>query len=101
MIDILIAVLMGIIEGLTEFLPISSTGSLIIANAFVAFSDKGFTDTFNIVIQLGAILSVVIYFWKKLFPFQSGLSAEESKNIWERWFKAVVSLSGGDLSVFC
>ncbi|CUX15702.1 Undecaprenyl-diphosphatase [Clostridium sp. C105KSO13] len=62
------AVILGIVEGLTEFLPVSSTGHLIVVNEFVDFTGS-FAKTFDIVIQLGAILSVIVYFWHKLFPF--------------------------------
>jgi undecaprenyl-diphosphatase len=63
------AIFLGIIEGFTEFLPISSTGHLILVNQFVAF-DKNFTLLFDIVIQLGAILAVVVLFWKKLLSLE-------------------------------
>lgn len=63
------AIILGIIEGITEFLPISSTGHLIIANNFLSFGDKGFENAFNVIIQLGAILSVVFLYWNKLNPF--------------------------------
>ncbi len=64
---ILKAVLLGIIEGLTEFLPVSSTGHLIIANRFLSF-EGSFEAMFDIVIQFGAILAVVVYFRKEIFP---------------------------------
>jgi len=60
------ATILGIVEGFTEFLPISSTGHLILVNQFISF-DKDFTLLFDIVIQLGAILAVVVLFWKKLW----------------------------------
>lgn len=63
------AIILGIVEGITEFLPISSTGHLIIANNFLSFGDKGFENAFNVIIQLGAILSVVFLYWNKLNPF--------------------------------
>ena len=69
--DCLIAVLYGIIEGITEWLPVSSTGHLIIFEnlmPFTAASDK-FMDMFRVVVQLGAILAVVTIYWKKIFPF--------------------------------
>lgn len=67
MIDIFKAVILGIVEGITEFLPISSTGHLILVNEFVGFTGN-FAHMFDVAIQLGAILSVVVYFRHKLFP---------------------------------
>ena len=61
------AIILGIIEGLTEFLPISSTGHLIIANRYLDF-EGSFANTFDVVIQVGAIFAVVLYFRKKLIP---------------------------------
>ncbi len=70
MIDILKAILLGIIEGITEWLPISSTGHLILANEFINLGvSEEFMEMFEVVIQLGAILAVVVLFWKKLWPF--------------------------------
>ena len=68
------ATILGIIEGFTEFLPISSTGHLILVNQWVSFS-KDFTLLFDVVIQLGAILAVVVYFWKRLWNFDLWLKA--------------------------
>ena len=59
------SIILGVIQGLTEFLPVSSTGHLIIVNQFVSFRE-GFTHKFDVIIQLGAILSVIIYFRKEL-----------------------------------
>ena len=72
MLNILKSLLFGIIEGITEWLPISSTGHLIILENFVKFDDisDGFWDMFQVVIQLGAILAVVVLFWNKIFPFE-------------------------------
>jgi undecaprenyl-diphosphatase len=84
------AIILGIIEGLTEFLPISSTGHLIIINQFVSF-EKNFTNMFDIVIQLGAILSVVIYFWDKIWPFGQKKNADDRKKIFNLWGKALVA----------
>ena len=72
MIELLKAILFGIIEGITEWLPISSTGHLILVEEFVSFSNvsEGFWSMFEVVIQLGAIMAVVILFWNKIFPFQ-------------------------------
>ena len=63
----LTALVLGVVEGITEFLPISSTGHLIIVSHYFNFSGD-FANMFNVVIQLGAILSVVVYFWKRLLP---------------------------------
>jgi len=65
--DIIIAIILGIVEGLTEFLPVSSTGHLILVNQWLSFS-KEFTVVFDIFIQLGAILAVIIHFRKDIFP---------------------------------
>ena len=62
------AAILGVVEGVTEFLPISSTGHLIIVNQWISFN-ADFTKLFDIVIQLGAILSVVVFFWNRLWPF--------------------------------
>ena len=70
------AVILGIIEGVTEFLPISSTGHLILANHFIQFTGD-LANLFDVVIQLGAILSVVIYFWRRLYPFSADKTPEE------------------------
>jgi undecaprenyl-diphosphatase len=88
-ISIIKAVILGIVEGITEFLPISSTGHLIIVNQWISF-DADFTKLFDIVIQLGAILSVVVFFWNRLWPF--GKDKEKNKEIWSIWFKVVVGV---------
>ncbi len=85
------SIILGIIEGITEFLPISSTGHLIIVNQFVDFTGQ-FAVLFDIVIQLGAILSVVIYFWNRLFPFGRGKSSEDRKKIWDIWIKTIIGM---------
>jgi undecaprenyl-diphosphatase len=89
MINYLSAIILGVVEGFTEFLPISSTGHLILVNQFITF-DKNFTLLFDIVIQLGAILAVVIFFWKRLWPFTK--DAEENRRIWTIWFKTLVGV---------
>lgn len=83
------AVILGIVEGLTEFLPISSTGHLIIFNDFIQFTGD-FANMFNIVIQLGAILAVVVYYWDKLYPFHPSKTASEKAATWDIWLKTVV-----------
>ena len=92
MLDIIKAVILGIVEGFTEFLPISSTGHLILVNQFISFN-KQFTLLFDIVIQLGAILAVVVYFWKRLWPFSK--DKNKNKEIWDIWFKTVVGVLPG------
>jgi undecaprenyl-diphosphatase len=91
MTDIIKAVLHGIVEGFTEFLPISSTGHLIILNHFIGFSDA-FARMFDVVIQLGAILAVVVYFWKRLVPFGSSKTPEEQSATWMLWKKTIVAV---------
>ena len=89
--DILISIILGIVEGITEFLPISSTGHLIIVNKFVNF-DGNFAHMFDVVIQLGAILAVVIYFWKRLVPFGNHKTSEEKTATWNLWWKVLVAV---------
>jgi undecaprenyl-diphosphatase len=85
------SILLGIVEGITEFLPISSTGHLIIVNQFVDFTGS-FAYTFDIVIQLGAILSVVVYFWNRLCPWGGNKSIDEKKGIFDVWKKAIIGV---------
>lgn len=91
--DILKAVLFGIVEGITEWLPISSTGHLILVQEFINFSNpsKAFMDMFNVVIQLGAILAVMVIYFKRLNPFQTGKSALEVQKTWQLWLKVVIA----------
>ena len=70
LIEVLKAVLFGIVEGVTEWLPISSTGHMILVDEFLHLAvSKEFMDVFLVVIQLGAILAVVVLYWNKLWPF--------------------------------
>jgi undecaprenyl-diphosphatase len=87
--DVLKAVVLGIVEGFTEFLPISSTGHLILVNQVFSF-EKRFTILFDIVIQLGAILSVLFYFRKRLWLF--GKDQEKNKEILNLWQKTIVGV---------
>ena len=71
MLEILKSIIFGIVEGITEWLPISSTGHLILLNEFMPLNvSKEFWEMFEVVIQLGAILAVVLIFWHKIFPFK-------------------------------
>ena len=87
--EIIKAIILGIVEGFTEFLPISSTGHLILVNQFLYF-DKDFTVLFDIIIQLGAILAVLVYFIKKLWPFtKDEIKNKETLNI---WYKTIIGV---------
>lgn len=75
-IEVIKAILFGIVEGVTEWLPISSTGHLILIQDFIQFKDQNsaFMEMFNVVIQLGAIMAVVVIYFDKLYPFKPGKS---------------------------
>lgn len=102
MIDILKAIVIGIVEGITEWLPVSSTGHIILTDEFIKLGMSAeFMEMFEVVIQLGAILAVVVIFWNKLWPFtlkkelgynyitkQGGYI---KKDIMDMWFKVVVA----------
>lgn len=92
-IELLKAVLFGIVEGVTEWLPISSTGHLILLDEFIApnMSDA-FKSMFDVVIQLGAILAVIVLFFHKLNPFSPSKSGEEKKQTWNLWFKVIAAI---------
>lgn len=97
MLDIIKAILFGIVEGITEWLPVSSTGHMILLNEFIKMDvSEEFWEMFLVVIQLGAILAVVILFWNKIFPFDLSKKArEEGKinkpEIWMLWAKIIVA----------
>lgn len=91
-IELLKAVFLGIVEGITEWLPISSTGHLILVNEFLNLrQSKDFIDMFNIVIQLGAILAVIVIYFKRLNPFQPGKTAREVQLTWQLWLKVFIA----------
>ena len=93
MIELLKAVLFGIVEGITEWLPISSTGHLILLNEFVTLNvSEEFGSMFDVVIQLGAILAVIVLFFHKLNPFAPSKSADQKKQTWDLWFKVVAAI---------
>ena len=91
MLDIIKAIILGIVEGATEFLPISSTGHLILVNQFVSFGE-GFTNKFDVIIQLGAIIAVVIYFRKTLFPLKEEYSHFFKSRTFDLWKKTIVGV---------
>ena len=93
MLELLKAVLFGIVEGITEWLPVSSTGHLILLNEFVTLNmSEEFNSMFDVVIQLGAILAVIVLFFHKLNPFAPGKSSLEKKQTWSLWFKVCAAI---------
>ena len=86
------AIILGIVEGITEWLPISSTGHLILVDNILKMQiSKEFTSMFNVVIQLGAIMAVVYLYFNKLNPFDQQKSKLEQKQTWDLWLKVVVA----------
>ena len=93
MIEFLKAVLFGIVEGITEWLPVSSTGHLILLDEFVKLQvSDAFYEMFQVVIQLGAIAAVIVLFFHKLNPFSPKKDALQKKSTWSLWFKVVVGV---------
>ncbi len=102
MVELIKAFIFGIIEGITEWLPISSTGHMILLNEFVTLQvSEVFWELFLVVIQLGAILAVIVLFWNKIWPFgkktntdpvkEAGLLSWCRKDVWILWFKVIVA----------
>ncbi|MBQ7226111.1 MAG: undecaprenyl-diphosphate phosphatase [Clostridia bacterium] len=92
-IEILKAIFIGIVQGITEWLPVSSTGHMIIANEFVQLDiSAGCWDIFEVITQLGSILAVVILFFDKLNPWSKNKDAVMRKKTWSLWFKVVVAV---------
>ena len=92
-IEILKTVVLGIIQGITEWLPISSTGHMILADAFLNLNQpKEFMDMFYVVIQLGSILAVVVLYFQKLNPFSPSKSRAERLSTFQLWFKVLVAV---------
>lgn len=90
--EIIKAILFGIVEGITEWLPISSTGHMILLNEFVTLNVSAeFWEMFLVVIQLGAILAVVLLYWNKIFPFHFKEKPVVQKDIFVLWFKILVA----------
>lgn len=99
-IELLKVLFLGIIEGITEWLPISSTGHMLLVDEFISLSaSEEFKEMFFVVIQLGAILAVVLLFWNKMWPFDFSKNPEKEgvikKDIFSMWFKVVVACIPG------
>ena len=92
MIEVLKAILFGVVEGITEWLPISSTGHMILLDEFVKLNvSKEFLDLFLVVIQLGAILAVVVIYWNKLIPLSTKHGLHISRRKCKMWVKIIVA----------
>ncbi len=102
MTEILKSIFLGIVEGITEWLPVSSTGHLILVDEFLKLGmSEEFKEMFDVVIQLGAIMAVVLIYWKKLWPFgkknnssplsENGAGAYIKKDIFSMWFKVLAA----------
>ncbi len=98
--ELIKAIFLGIIEGITEWLPISSTGHIILFDEFFPLTvgadvhpdfPSEFMSMFEVVIQLGAIMAVVVLFWSKLWPFSTKKTAPERRAVWQTWFKVCVA----------
>ena len=92
-VEILKSIVYGVIEGITEWLPISSTGHMILAEQLLHFNfSADFMEMFRVVIQLGAILAVVVLYFHKLNPFSPRKSGEEKKQTWSLWAKVILAI---------
>ena len=93
LIELLKAILFGIVEGITEWLPVSSTGHMILLDEFVHLKVSAeFYEMFEVVIQLGAILAVILLFFHKLNPLSPKKNVQQKKDIWQLWFKVIVAV---------
>lgn len=91
-IEVLKVIFIGIVEGITEWLPISSTGHMLLVDQFLSLNmSDDFKNMFFVVIQLGAIIAVVVMFWKKLFPFRFKEKPVVQKDIMQMWLKVIVA----------
>lgn len=90
MLQVFYSFLYGIIEGITEWLPISSTGHLILFEQFCSVGDANFTEMFRVVVQLGAILAVVLLYWNKLNPFSKKKTPAQKNSIWRTWILVLI-----------
>lgn len=93
MVDVFKAIILGIVEGITEWLPVSSTGHLILVNEFIKMNmTERFMGVFNVVIQLGAIIAVLTVFFNKLNPFDSNKSESEKSDVISLWIKVIIAV---------
>lgn len=93
LIELIKGIIYGIVEGITEWLPISSTGHLILLEEWLKFQEgnESFVNMFNVVIQLGAILAVVVIYFDRLNPFKKEKSAKEVRLTWQLWVKVAIA----------
>lgn len=95
-IEILKAVFLGIVEGITEWLPISSTGHMLLVDEFLQLNtSEGFKEVFFVLIQLGAILAVILLFWKKMLPLENNNGIKIKKNTVSLWIKVALACVPG------
>ncbi|MBP3584435.1 MAG: undecaprenyl-diphosphate phosphatase, partial [Peptococcaceae bacterium] len=96
LIELLKVVIIGIVEGITEWLPVSSTGHMILVEEFLHLNVTAeFQEMFNVVIQLGAIMAVVVLYFKKLWPFQrkvKGFQGWIKRDVWDLWMKVIIAV---------
>ena len=92
MLDVIKVIVLGIVEGITEWLPVSSTGHLILVGDLLqpGMSDE-FMEMFNVVIQLGAIMAVVVLYFHKLNPFSPRKSKKQKMLTWQMWIKVLIA----------
>ena len=95
-IELLKVVIIGIVEGITEWLPVSSTGHMILVEEFLHLNVTAeFQEMFNVMIQLGAIMAVVVLYFKKLWPFQrkvKGFQGWIKRDVWDLWMKVIIAV---------
>ncbi|MGO1919094.1 MAG: undecaprenyl-diphosphate phosphatase [Alkalibacterium gilvum] len=92
-IEIIKSIILGIVQGITEWLPISSTGHMILVDEFLVLNTSpAFKEMFLVVIQLASILAVIIIFFKKLNPFDADKNDDQKKETWHIWFKVIIGV---------
>ena len=103
-VEILKVIFLGVVEGVTEWLPVSSTGHMLLIDEFLHLNERAeFKELFFILVQLGAVLAVLVLFWDKMWPFQKGKTVEAviRKDTFSLWFKVVVAcIPGAIVTIF-